>query len=171
MIDSKTLGAGKRVTDTWVSPDRRFAAYAVSDQGSEWVETRVRRLADGKDLGETLEGMLWSEAWWTKDSRGFFYIRSLRPSIEERTALKSPAVYYHVPGTSQSDDPAVFRTPAGTTDLALEVDLSPDGRYLFVYEGNGVRGRDRLDADAHARAGSRESSASITGRSPAVDPP
>ena len=138
VIDSKTLGAGKRVTDTWVSPDRRFAAYAVSDQGSEWVETRVRRLADGQDLDETLEGMLWSEAWWTKDSRGFFYIRSLRPSIEERTALKSPAVYYHVPGTSQSDDPAVFRTPAGTTDLALEVDLSPDGRYLFVYEGNGA---------------------------------
>jgi prolyl oligopeptidase len=138
VIDPKTIAPGKRVTDTWVSPDRKFAAYAVSEQGSEWVETRVRRLSDGKDLDEKLEGMLWSDAWWTKDSRGFFYIRSIRPSINERTALKSPAVYYHVPGTSQSDDAPVFRTPAGATDLVLEVDLSQDGRYLFVSEGNGA---------------------------------
>jgi prolyl oligopeptidase len=138
LIDEAALGAGKTVEGTWPSPDRAFAAYAVSDRGSEWVETRIRRLSDGKDLDDRLEGMLWSDASWTKDNRGFFYVRSLRPTLGERTTMKGPAVYYHVAGTPQSSDMAVHRIPQDVTDLALEHGMSDDGRYLFIYEGNGA---------------------------------
>ena len=110
----------------------------MSDRGSEWVETRIRRLSDGKHLDDRLEGMLWSDASWTKDNRGFFYVRSLRPALGERTTLKGPAVYYHVAGTPQSADVAVYRIPQDVTDLVLTHGMSDDGRYLFIYEGNGA---------------------------------
>ena len=138
LIDEAALGAGKTLSGIWPSPDRAFAAYAVSDRGSEWVDTRIRRLSDGKDLDDRLEGMLWSDASWTKDNRGFFYVRSLRPALGERTTLKGPAVYYHVAGTPQSADVALYRIPQDVTDLALEHGMSDDGRYLFIYEGNGA---------------------------------
>jgi prolyl oligopeptidase len=138
LIDESTLGAGKTLSDVWPSPDRAFAAYAVSDQGSEWVETRIRRLADGKDLDERLEGLFWSDAAWTKDSRGFFYVRSRKPAAGDLTAMKGPALYYHVAGTPQAQDLALFQTPPDVTDLVLEHHMSEDGRFLFLYEGNGA---------------------------------
>ena len=55
LIDGKFLGDGKSISDIWPSPDKTYAAYAVSELGSEWVETRIRRLRDGKDLDERLE--------------------------------------------------------------------------------------------------------------------
>jgi prolyl oligopeptidase len=138
LIDGSALGAGKSVEGTWLSPDRKLVAYAVSDAGSEWLETRIRRQADDQDLPDRLDGWLWSDALWTKDSRGFFYVRSVRPPAGERTAMKSPGVYYHVAGTPQSADVPIFRTPPGTTDLVVTHQLSDDGRYLFFDEGNGA---------------------------------
>lgn len=138
LIDDNGLGPGGTIAGTWPSPDGAFAAYAVSELGSEWVETRIRRLSDAADLEERLDGLLWSDASWTKDSRGFFYVRSLKPALGERTAMKGPAVYYHVVGTPQSADIALFRTPQHVTDLVVTQQMSEDGRYLFIYEGNGA---------------------------------
>ena len=138
LIDEQSLLPGQSISGVWPSPDRNHAVYAVSTDGSEWVETRIRRLTDGVDLGERLDGLLWSDISWTKDNRGFFYERSVKPALEERTAMKGPAVYYHVLGTPQSSDVAIFRTPADVTDLVLIQELSADGRYLFIYEGNGA---------------------------------
>jgi prolyl oligopeptidase len=136
LIDEATLGDGKTLSDLWQSPDGRHVAYTVSDQGSDWTEMRIRRLSDGKDLEERLEGLLWTSVSWTNDNRGFFYLRSLRPALGERTALKGPAVYYHLVGTPQSADVAVYRTPKNVTDLVLTQERSVDGRHLFIYEGN-----------------------------------
>ncbi|MGK2960955.1 MAG: prolyl oligopeptidase family serine peptidase [Gemmatimonadaceae bacterium] len=138
LIDEEALGAGGTLSGIWPSPDSVFAAYAVSDQGSEWVETRLRRLSDGRDLDERIDGMLWSDPLWTKDGRGFFYVRSIRPAAGERTAMKGPTVYYHVAGTPQSADAALLKTPENVTDLVLDLGMSDDGRYLFIYEGNGA---------------------------------
>ena len=138
LIDERSLSTGQSISDVWPSPDRKHAAYAVSTAGSEWVETRVRRLSNGTDLDERLDGLLWSNPSWTKDNRGFFYVRSLKPTLGERTAMKGPVVYYHVLGTPQSSDVAIFRTGPDVTDLVLEQELSADGRYLFIYEGNGA---------------------------------
>jgi prolyl oligopeptidase len=138
LIDEDSLPDGQSISDIWASPDRKHAAYAVSTAGSEWVETRIRRLTDGKDLDERLDGLLWSDPSWTKDNRGFFYVRSLKPALGERTALKGPVVYYHVLGTPQSSDVAILRTSPDVRDLVLDQELSDDGRYLFIYEGNGA---------------------------------
>ena len=138
LIDERSLPTGKSISDAWRSPDRKHAAYAVSTDGSEWVETRIRRLSNGTDLDERLDGLLWSDPSWTKDSRGFSYVRSVKPALGERTAMKGPIVYYHHLGTPQSSDVAIFRTAPDATDLVLEQELSANGRYLFIYEGNGA---------------------------------
>lgn len=136
LIDPKEFGPDAALDGAWPSPDRKHLVYAVSIGGSEWVDTRIRRLADGKDLEERLEGLLWAEIRWTKDSRGFFYERAQRPANAERTMLRAPAVFYHRVGTPQSEDLAIFRTPQDATDIVVDIDLSDDGRFLFVYEGN-----------------------------------
>ncbi len=138
LIDERSLPTGQSISDVWFSPDRKHAAYAISTAGSEWVETRIRRLSDSTDLDERLDGLLWSDPSWTKDNRGFFYVRSLKPALEERTAMKGPVVYYHGVGTPQSSDIAIFRISPDVTDLVLTQELSADGRYLFIYEGNGA---------------------------------
>ncbi|MES3035326.1 MAG: prolyl oligopeptidase family serine peptidase [Gemmatimonadota bacterium] len=132
------LSAGQSIDDVWVAPDKRHAVYTVSTNGSEWVDTRIRRLTDSTDLGEHLEDLLWSDASWTKDSRGFFHVRSLKPSPGERVLRKGPVVYYHRLGTPQSEDVAILRMPPTEREVELEQELSDDGRYLFIYEGNGA---------------------------------
>jgi prolyl oligopeptidase len=137
-IDERSLGEGKSLSDIWPSPNRTLAVYAVSDGGSEWVETRIRDLATGRDLDERLDGLLWSDATWTLDDRGFFYVRSERPALRERTLSKAPALCYHVVGTPQSADVVLYQTPPDTTDRILNQEMSADGRFVFLYEGHGA---------------------------------
>ena len=137
LIDEKALQPHS-LSGVWPSHDRRFAAYGVSVNGSEWPEVRIRRLADGVDLADRLDGLLWTDPTWTKDNRGFFYVRSIKPALGERTAMKGPAVYYHVAGTSQSVDIAILRLAPDVRDLVLEHEMSDDGRFVFIYEGNGA---------------------------------
>lgn len=140
LIDERALALapGQTVEDIWPSHDRQHAAYSISTSGSEWVETRIRRLSDSVDLDERLEGLLWYDPTWTKDNRGFFYVRNVKPAPSERTALKDAAVFYHMVGTPQSRDVPIFRVPTGSTNLVLVQEMSADGRFLFVYEVNGA---------------------------------
>ena len=140
LVDPKSHGAGMEIPWFHASPDGRLVAYALSDGGSDWVQTRVRRVDDGIDLPEALADMLFSEVVWTHDSQGLFYVRSQRPGPGEHTALRSPAVFYHRVGTPQSSDRPILRTPEGTTDTVIVVELTPDGRYLLIYEGSGAYG-------------------------------
>ncbi|MGK6354878.1 S9 family peptidase [Sphingomonas sp. DT-207] len=75
ILDEPSLAAGKeyfRLGALSVSPDGRFLAYAVDDNGSERFEVRVKDLETGEMLPDTIPGML-SEIVWTADSKGFLY--------------------------------------------------------------------------------------------------
>ena len=75
ILDEPALAAGKeyfRLGALSVSPDGRFLAYAVDDNGSERFEVRVKDLETGEMLPDTIPGML-SEIVWTADSKGFLY--------------------------------------------------------------------------------------------------
>jgi oligopeptidase B len=75
ILDEPALAAGKeyfRLGALSVSPDGRFLAYAVDDNGSERFEVRVKDLHSGALLPDTIPGML-SEIVWTADSAGFLY--------------------------------------------------------------------------------------------------
>jgi oligopeptidase B len=75
ILDEPVLAAGKeyfRLGALSVSPDGRFLAYAVDDNGSERFEVRVKDLDTGALLADVIPGML-SEIVWTADSAGFLY--------------------------------------------------------------------------------------------------
>src|SRR3546814_8385215 len=55
-----------------VSPDGRYLAFAVDDNGSERFEARVRDLQTGAMLPDVIPGTL-SSLVWTSDNKGFLY--------------------------------------------------------------------------------------------------
>ncbi|MCF8708168.1 S9 family peptidase [Rhizorhapis sp. SPR117] len=75
ILDEPALAAGKdyfRLGAISVSPDGRYLAYAIDDNGSERFEARVRDLFTGEMLPDVIPGTL-SSLVWTSDNRGFLY--------------------------------------------------------------------------------------------------
>ena len=75
MLDEPALAQGKeyfRLGAISVSPNGRYLAFAIDDNGSERFEARVRDLATGKMLPDVIPGTL-SSLVWTTDSKGFLY--------------------------------------------------------------------------------------------------
>jgi len=138
LVDPAEFGADASITAFQVSPDERYVAYALSDRGSEWVTTRIRRVTARKDLPDVLDGLLFEPPVWTHDSRGFFYVHQQRAAPTERTMLRAPSIRYHKVDTPQSVDRVILQTPRDSTDLVLDVEVSPDGRYAIAYEGTGA---------------------------------
>ncbi len=137
LVTDSSLAAGESLDGVWVSPDRRYAAYQVSTNGSDWSEGRIRRVADGADLAERLEGLYGHAMLWTQDGRGFFYVRASKPALTSRAKRAGPGVYYHVAGTPQASDLVILRMGATVTDVNVDQEFSADGRFLFVSEGTG----------------------------------
>jgi prolyl oligopeptidase len=137
LVDLATFGPDVQIARFHVSPDASHVAYELSKAGSEWVETRIRRIADGTDLPEAVGGVLFDAPIWTEDSRGFFYVHNVRPAPDERVSLKASSVRYHVVGTPQDQDRVLLQMPGDDITTVLEIALA-DGRYLVVTEGTGA---------------------------------
>ncbi|HEY9228117.1 MAG TPA: hypothetical protein VIP11_15780, partial [Gemmatimonadaceae bacterium] len=63
------------IVDQAASPEGRYLAYAVATQGGAWRIVRIREVRTNQDLSEELTGVKDSPLAWTKDERGFFYVR------------------------------------------------------------------------------------------------
>jgi oligopeptidase B len=75
LLDEPALAEGKeyfRLGAFSVSNDGKLLAYAIDDNGSERFTIRVKNLATGEHLPDTIPGML-SEIVWTADDSAFFY--------------------------------------------------------------------------------------------------
>jgi len=75
ILDEPALAEGKeyfRLGALSVSNDGKLLAYAIDDNGSERFTIRVKNLATGEHLPDTIPGML-SEIVWTADDSAFLY--------------------------------------------------------------------------------------------------
>lgn len=75
ILDEPKLAEGKeyfRLGAISVSPNGRYLALAIDDNGSERFEARVRDLETGAMLPDVIPGTL-SSLVWTSDNRGFLY--------------------------------------------------------------------------------------------------
>jgi oligopeptidase B len=104
------------------SHDHRFLAYAVDDKGSEAYTIRIRDLATGRDLPDTIPttrgGIVWA-----RDGRTLFYVRidaNLRP-LE---------VWRHQTGTAADADMLVYTEQ----DIGFYVGVgqTQSGRFVIV---------------------------------------
>ena len=134
------------VVDQAPSPEGRYFAYAVSTQGSSWLVARVRDLRTGQDLGDELRGIKDSRLAWTRDERGFFYVR-VEPGHGAGSNPLVPdgrqRVFYHRVGRPQAEDEVVYENNENPS-LTLRAQVSEDGQYLVISTRMGTELANRL---------------------------
>ena len=115
------------VGDYAVSPDGRLLAYRTSPGGGIDGEIHVREIAAGRDLADLLRGVPTSVCW-TRDARGFFYVRipSRRPGEAGGATRIEKQVLYHVLGRPQSRDRVIL-------------DWKEDARWVYCMTGGDGR--------------------------------
>ena len=104
------------------SPDHRYLAYAVDDKGSELFTIRIRDMATGQDLPDSIPDTR-SAVVWARDNRTLFYVRlddNHRPLF----------VYRHQLGTPTSEDTLVYEEK----DIGFYVGVgqTQSGRFITI---------------------------------------
>ena len=145
LLDPNTLSADGTValSGTAVSNDGKFLAYSLSASGSDWQEWKVRDVGTGKDLTDDLKWVKFSNASWTRDGSGFFYVRYDEPKNDSLKATNYfQKLYFHKIGSPQSEDVLVYERP-DQKDWLFDGSVSKDGNYLIitVFQGTDVKTR------------------------------
>ena len=96
--------------ETAISADGRLFAYALSEAGSDWQVWRVRDVATGKDLPDTLEWSKVGGGSWRKDGFGVLLhgLRSAAGRQRAQYANEYEKLYFHRLGTPQSADELIY---------------------------------------------------------------
>lgn len=127
------------------SPEGKHLAYGTAQAGSDWQVWRIRDMATGADLDDTIRWVKFSEASWAADGSGFYYSRYDEPSggdaLEELNFNQQ--VYFHRVGTPQSQDELVYRRP-DRKEWIFDARVSDDGRYLILEISEGTDTRRRV---------------------------
>ena len=127
------------------SPDAKWLAYAVAEGGADWETVRIRSIASGDDLADSISWVRFSDLSWTHDSQGFFYSRYPEPPENKvlEAALSGHAVYYHRLGTAQAEDILIYRRQDHPTWI-VNATVSDDGRYVFLRTYRGADNNNQL---------------------------
>ncbi|MBC7805626.1 MAG: S9 family peptidase [Akkermansiaceae bacterium] len=128
-----------------VSEDGKYLAYGMSSAGSDWSEWKVRDIATGKDLPDTLKWIKFSGATWAKDGSGFYYSRYAEPKPGQalQEANYFPKVYFHKIGDAQAKDALFYERP-DQKEWGFGTTLSEDGKFLILYVTQGTDEKNRL---------------------------
>jgi len=147
LIDPNTLSSDGTValSGLSISNDGRYVAYSISSSGSDWQTWRVREVASGRDLPDTLEWSKFSGASWLADGSGFFYSRFEAPAgdTQFKEANYDHKLYFHALGTAQAVDLLVYERP-DHKDWTLGSEVTEDGRYLLISATKGTESRNRV---------------------------
>jgi prolyl oligopeptidase len=147
LLDPNTLSVDGTVAlrETAISADGRLFAYALSEAGSDWQVWRIRDVATGQDLPDTLK---WSKAGggsWRKDGSGFYYTAYDPP--KEGAALKAAneyeKLYFHRLGTPQSDDELIY-TRSDNPGWFVNGAVTDDGHFLIIQASLGTDTRNTI---------------------------
>ncbi len=135
LLDPNTLSEDGTVAlaGTSFTHDGERMAYGTSASGSDWQIWRVRDVATGKDLPDTIEWIKFSGVSWTKDGRGFYYSRYEAPeSGDELEGVNvDQKVYFHRLGTPQSEDALVYARPEHPK-WGYAPRVTEDGKFLVI---------------------------------------
>lgn len=126
-------GAGAPVR--WaVSGDGKWIAYGVPAADPELESWRLRRVADGKDLAETIVAARSSGVALSRDGKRLYFVGAGGPR---------PRLLLHEAGTPPSRDVAIWEPP-GEPAPPIEPRVTDDGRWLLVSLRQGPEGSSRL---------------------------
>ncbi|CAG03646.1 unnamed protein product, partial [Tetraodon nigroviridis] len=117
------------------SEDGEYLAYGTSASGSDWVEIHFLRVEDALLLEDRLKRVKFSCMSWTHDGKGLFY--NSYPDQEgksdgtETSTNLHQKLYFHVLGTSQSEDILCAEFPDHPKWMS-GAEVSEDGRYVLL---------------------------------------
>ena len=131
ILDEPALAEGReyfRLGALSISNDGKLLAYAIDDNGSERFEIRVKNLATGEHLPDTIPGML-SEIVWTADDSGFLYGLANDQWRTDNARL-------HRLGTAVADDVELFKE--ADEGFRVGVSETSDRRWIILASGDHV---------------------------------
>lgn len=112
------------------SDDGSKVAYSISEGGSDWRKVIVMDAATKEIISDTLTDIKFSGLSW-QGNKGFYYSSYDKPKGSELSAMTDHhKLYFHKPGTSQTDDKVVFGSDIVRRYVGGYV--TEDGRYLVV---------------------------------------
>jgi prolyl oligopeptidase len=127
--------AGRPVRQAVPSPSGELVAYGTGGDETEWQTIRIRSVASGRDLADSLTGLhrfAPAVAWVRRPGRaGFYYTRFKFPEKGNGRPAQSGEVYYHGVGTPQTADRLVF-APGDSAILTPTARVTDDGNYLVI---------------------------------------
>jgi prolyl oligopeptidase len=124
------------------SKDGKYLAYAVQDGGTDWRTIKVRNVATGADLPDTVEWAKFTGIAWLKDGSGFFYSRFAAPAAGEKyqSTNLNQQLMFHGLGSPQANDTLVYATP-DRPKLGHNGQVTDDGRWLVITSLEGTDDR------------------------------
>jgi len=120
------------------TPDGRLMLYTVRDGGPDEISVRVRDLAQGVDLPDSLPWALYASINVDRSGAGFYYVH--------RSRQMGPRLKYHRFGTDAATDSVLFGEGLEPTSF-LNVSLPQEGRWRLYTIGHGWARNDVLLQD------------------------
>jgi prolyl oligopeptidase len=139
LLDVNTLAAdGTAALDWWYpSDDGKLVAYGISTAGNEDSTLRVRDVASGRDLDDTIARTRACSLAWFPSGQGFYYTRYPTPgSVPAGEEAYHRQVFFHRLGTDPAADTRIFGEGLGLSAWP-SVALSPNGRWLVIEVSEG----------------------------------
>ena len=112
-----------------VSPDGRYAATLVDDDGAERFQLRIREIATGRDV-ETVTEVGIGEPVWTADSRGIVF-------TEVNANWRSYRARLHRLGQPLANDRTLYEETENIA-FTVSVGLTQDRRFILISTGENV---------------------------------
>ncbi|MEM9705840.1 MAG: S9 family peptidase [Pseudomonadota bacterium] len=133
----KERGASKffSIGSVTQSPDHIFIAYSVDRLGAEDFTIKVRDIATGEDLPDTIDGAYGGDVAWISDASGFYY-------IERDESSRPRRVKQHLLGQAPGDDRVVYEEPDDAFFLSLSKTLS--GTYVVITSSSQITSEVRV---------------------------
>jgi prolyl oligopeptidase len=110
------------------SPDNKRFLYSVRDGGPDEISVRVRDVATGADLPDSLPWALYGSIFWDQAGKGFYYVHRSRET--------GPRFKYHALGTDRSTDSVLFGDGYAPTAF-LNVSMIDGGKKRLYSIGHG----------------------------------
>lgn len=143
LIDPNTSSEhGRFALAEWSpSEDGNLVAYAMQENGSDWMIINVVDVATGAVKEDAIRWVRFTSIAWASDSSGFFYSRYPAPDSEKdfQAALANHAVYFHELGTGQAEDKLIYETP-DRPELIHFPEVSSSGRFVLISSTSGAQG-------------------------------
>lgn len=128
------------ITHQAFSHDGTLLAYAMTREGGDWQEVKIRHALTGQDYPETLTGCKAANFAWKADNSGFYYNRFVASAEGQ---IDQSYIFWHKIGTLQSQDELIY---GGQDDKELSYYpvISSDGDYLILYVCRGTEPNNRV---------------------------